>query len=410
MAMTTSPAAVETTAPECRIVAFGHEPGGRQSLDAFIGGASDAAPAVDITPSLGFNLIYSSGTTGIPKGILQDRAFRARGSKGMADSYGFDATMRTLVSTPLYSNTTLFYFISTMANGGASILMEKFEPERFLALSEAERITNAVLVPVQYERLLRHPTFDDYDLSAYRNKASTSAPLRAAVKREVLDRWPAGGLVEFYGMTEGGVGCVLAAHEHPDKLDTVGTPSPDNDLKVLDDEGNVLPAGSVGELVGWSPNMMVGYHNREEATREGSWFDADGRRYQRSGDIGWIDEDGFVHLLDRKKDVIISGGFNIYATDLEVCLLAHDYVADVAVIGAPSRDWGETPVAFVVPRDPARFDAEAVREWANARLGKAQRIAEIRAVDTLPRSSIGKVLKRQLRDQLVHETRAAPTV
>jgi long-chain acyl-CoA synthetase len=383
----------------CMLVEFGFASGARPSLALEMPDAPATSPAIPITPDMGFNLIYSSGTTGTPKGIYHDRAFRARGNQALIEFLGFDATMRTLVSTPFYSNTTLFHFLATMAAGGAAVIMEKFEPERFLELSEREAITDAVLVPVQYERLLRHPSFGSYDLSAYRNKASTSAPLRAAVKRQILDRWP-GGLVEFYGMTEGGVGCILVAPEHPDKLDTVGQPSPDADLKVMDENGNFLPQGEVGELVGWSPNMMVGYHNRDEATREASWYAPDGRRYQRSGDIGWIDADGFVHLLDRKKDVIISGGFNIYATDLEICLLQHPAVADAAVIGAPSAEWGETPVAFAVARDGAAADAEEIRQWANGRLGKAQRIAEVRLVDALPRSSIGKVLKRLLRDQL----------
>jgi acyl-CoA synthetase (AMP-forming)/AMP-acid ligase II len=394
----------------CMLVEFGFSSGTRPSLALEIPEAPDTPPAIPITPEMGFNLIYSSGTTGTPKGIYHDRAFRARGNQGLIELLGFDETMRTLVSTPFYSNTTLFHFLAAMAAGGTAIVMEKFDPERFLQLSEAERITDAVLVPVQYERLLRHPSFGDYDLGAYRMKASTSAPLRAAVKRDILDRWP-GGLVEFYGMTEGGVGCILVAHQHPDKLDTVGIPSPDADLKVMGEDGRFLPQGEIGELVGWSPNMMVGYHNRDEATREASWYAPDGRRYQRSGDIGWIDADGFVHLLDRKKDVIISGGFNIYATDLEICLLQHPAVADATVIGAPSVEWGETPVAFVVLRPEVAGDVAAyvadIRQWANERLGKAQRIAEVRLADALPRSSIGKVLKRQLRDQLQSEASPA---
>jgi long-chain acyl-CoA synthetase len=390
---------------ECRIMELGFRTGAGPSLDAALEVASDIAPEIVITPDMGFNLIYSSGTTGTPKGIYHDRAFRARGNQALKDSLGFDETMRTLVSTPFYSNTTLFYFLGSMAAGGAAIIMEKFNPDTFLLVSETERVTNAVLVPVQYERLLAHPTFSNYDLSAYRSKASTSAPLRAHVKREILDRWP-GGLVEFYGMTEGGVGCVLVAHEFPHKLDTVGKPPEDGDFKVMDDQGNELPRGQAGELVGWSPNMMVGYHRRDEATRESSWYAPDGRRYQKSGDIGWMDEDGFVHLLDRKKDVIISGGFNIYATDLELCLLGHPDLADVTVVAAQSAEWGETPVGFVVPREGATVEAEEIRQWANDRLGKAQRISEIRVVASLPRSSIGKVLKRQLRDELDAEAKA----
>jgi acyl-CoA synthetase (AMP-forming)/AMP-acid ligase II len=219
----------------------------------------------------------------------------------------------------------------------------------------------------------------------------------AQTKAEILARWPAGGFSELYGMTEGGVGTTLRAHENPGKLDTVGVVNPGVEMLVIDEAGKVLPKGSVGELVGWSPSMMSGYHGREKETAEASWFDAGGRRFQRSGDIGWFDTEGFLHLLDRKKDVIISGGFNVYAIDLENILMQHPDVAEAAVIAAPSREWGETPVAFAVLRNETATDV--VRQWANDRLGKSQRIAQVIAIDALPRSSIGKVLKRELRER-----------
>jgi acyl-CoA synthetase (AMP-forming)/AMP-acid ligase II len=221
--------------------------------------------------------------------------------------------------------------------------------------------------------------------------------MSAQIKAEILARWPAGGFTELYGMTEGGVGTTLRAHEHPDKLDTVGTANPGVQMFVIDEAGQVLPQGSVGELVGRSLSMMSGYYGREQATAEASWFDAGGQRFQRSGDIGWFDTEGFLHLLDRKKDVIISGGFNIYAVDVENVLMQHPDVGEVAVIAAPSRAWGETPVAFAVLRNGAT--AEMIRQWANDRLAKIQRIARVIATDALPRSSIGKVLKRELREQ-----------
>ncbi len=381
------------------VIEFDSETGTYTNIEDFISEASEETPDIFCPPDFGFNLIYSSGTTGLPKGILHDRAFRAREAKILQDVYEFEGDMRTIISTPFYSNTTLFYFFATIANGGMAYLMKKFDAEEFLQVSEREKITNVILVPVQYERLLRLPNFDDYDLSSFKNKCSTSAPFRAAIKKDLLERWPAGGLYEIYGMTEGGAGAMLAAHEHPDKLDTVGVPSETTDIRIIDDEGNVLPQGQVGELVGRSHNMMVGYLNREEATKEASWYDENGLRFHKSGDTGWIDEEGFIHLLDRKKDMIISGGFNIYATDLENVLLQHENVLDVAVIGAPSEAWGETPVAFVVPKQPGSFDAEGAREWANSKLGKVQRISEIRVVGTLPRSAIGKVLKTELRKE-----------
>ena len=357
-----------------------------------------APPEVDVSSELGFNLIYSSGTTGIPKGILQSRGYRASESQSVISRSGMDAQPRAIVATPLCSNTTLFFLTAVLALGGSTVLMEKFDAAGWLALAERWRPTDIVLVPVQYRRLLDHPGFDRFDLTSLRNKFCTSAPMSAQTKAELLERWPAGGFTELYGMTEGGVGTTLRAHAHPDKLDTVGVANSGVEMLVIDEAGQVLPRGSVGELVGRSPSMMTGYYGREKETAEASWFDAAGRRFQRSGDIGWFDADGFLHLLDRKKDVIISGGFNVYAIDLENVLMAHPDVAEVAVIAAPSREWGETPVAFAVLRNDVA--PEAIRQWANEQLGKTQRIARVMAIDTLPRSAIGKVLKRELRQRL----------
>ena len=145
--------------------------------------------------------------------------------------------------------------------------------------------------------------------------------------------------------------------------------------------------------------MMVGYHRRPDATREAEWFDAAGKRFIRTGDIGRFDEDGFLILMDRRKDMIISGGFNIYPSDLEAQLREHPAVAEVAVVGVPSPQWGETPVAFVVRHPGAPDEPEVLRTWLNARVGKTQRLAALHVVDELPRSSIGKVLKRTLREQ-----------
>lgn len=368
------------------------------TIEDFIAGAPSDHPALESDPSWAFNLIYSSGTTMAPKGIVQDRRFRAQEATDMAVAFAFDASMRTLVSTPLYSNTTLFFLVSTLAAGGCAILMEKFEAREFLRLCVKESVTHAVLVPVQFTRLLAEPTFESFDLSTFRGKFCTSAPLHASVKREVMERWPHGGLVEFYGMTEGGVNCTLFAHERPDKLDTVGLPAPDCDLRILDDAGRQLPPGAIGEIVGHGPKMMTGYFKQDAATRAAIWHDAEGRPFQRSGDLGWLDEEGFLHLLDRKKDMIISGGFNVYAIDLERALLQHPQVVEAAVIGVPSERWGETPVAVVVVAPGSSVNPDALRSWANARLGKAQRISEIRLVPSLPRNAIGKVLKRQLRD------------
>jgi long-chain acyl-CoA synthetase len=370
--------------------------GPAQSFTEWLAPEGTPFDAVTVDPFDPFNIIYSSGTTGTPKGIVQPHVMRWRHvQRGRAGLYGPSAV--TIISTPLYSNTTLVSFIPTLALGGSAVLMEKFDSERFLALAQRHRATHAMLVPVQYRRLLSVPDFDRYDLSSFRMKFCTSAPFPAELKAEVLRRWP-GGLVEYYGMTEGGGTCVLAAHEFPHKLHTVGRPSEGHDIRLIDDDGREVPAGGIGEVVGRSGSMMTGYHNLPDKTLEAHWVDSAGNRFIRTGDVGRFDEDGFLVLMDRKKDMIISGGFNIYPSDIEAVVAGHPAVLEVAVVGVPSARWGETPVAFVALRAGCSEQAEVLRIWANERLGKTQRLAAVEIVNALPRSHIGKVLKRELRE------------
>jgi acyl-CoA synthetase (AMP-forming)/AMP-acid ligase II len=311
-----------------------------------------------------------------------------------------DATSMLLLATPLYSNTTLVAFYPALGAGARIHLMPRFDVEAYLRLAADLRATHTMLVPVQYRRLMDHPGFDAHDLSSFRMKLCTSAPFEAALKAQVLVRWP-GDLLEVYGMTEGGGACMLDARAHPHKLHTVGMPAVGHDIRLIDEDGRELPTGpqTMGEVVGRSPGMMTGYHGRPEQTREAEWFDAQGRRYIRTGDVGRFDEDGFLVLMDRRKDMVISGGFNIYPKDLEAVLRGHSEVEDAAVFGVPSARWGETPVACVVSRPGTTPDLAALRDWANERLGRTQRLAALMAVEELPRSAIGKVLKRELRER-----------
>ena len=341
-----------------------------------------------------FNIIYSSGTTGTPKGIIHSHGMRWHQMAGGFKSI-YNRETRSLVSTPLYSNTTLAVFLPTICHGGYARIMEKFDALAYLAHAQNDRSTHTMLVPVQYQRLLAHPDFGNYDLSGFIVKFCTSAPFAAELKADVLKRWP-GGLVEIYGMTEGGVVCMLQAHHHPNKLHTVGQPVTGHELIVLDEDDNRLPAGSKGILTGRSPTMMSGYKNQPDKTREMEWRDEDGNVWLKTGDIGIVDEDGFVSIVGRAKDMIISGGFNIYPKDLEELLEDQPEVAEAAVVGMPSEAWGETPVGFVRLRDAAA-SPEAVLARVNKQLGKTQRISVLYTIDEMPRSHIGKLLKTDLR-------------
>lgn len=340
-----------------------------------------------------FNIIYSSGTTGVPKGIVHSWSMRwSHLVGGAAAGYGPDSVC--LLATPLYSNTTLVSALPCLAWGGHLVMMPKFDARRFLELAQQVRATHSMLVPVQYRRIMDLPDFDQFDLSSYQLKFSTSAPFAADLKADVLKRWP-GGLVEYWGMTEGGGGTVLVAHNHPDKLHTIGVPLPGAELRLVKEDGTEAAVGEVGEIVGHSAATMSGYANRPEATRATQWQHPDGRIFIKTGDLARRDADGFIELVGRAKDMIISGGFNIYPIDIEQVLADHPEVKDCAVVGIPSRAWGESPVAFVV----SDADPDHLRQWANERLGKVQRLAAVVPVDELPRSAIGKILKRELRDQ-----------
>jgi acyl-CoA synthetase (AMP-forming)/AMP-acid ligase II len=190
---------------------------------------------------------------------------------------------------------------------------------------------------------------------------------------------------------------MLQAHNFPDKLHTVGQPVTGHELIVLDDDDNRLPAGSKGVLTGRSPTMMSGYKNQPEKTREMEWRDEDGNIWLKTGDIGIVDEDGFVSIVGRAKDMIISGGFNIYPKDLEELLEAQAEVAEAAVVGMPSDAWGETPVGFVRLHPDSSSTPDAILERVNGQLGKTQRISVLYPIDEMPRSHIGKLLKTDLR-------------
>ena len=358
------------------------------------------AEPVAVAPDDPFNIIYSSGTTGQPKGIVQPHAMRWAQFRRVV----YDADAVTIISTPLYPNTTLVSFLPTLAAGGTIVLLEKFDASVFLTLAQRHHATHAMLVPVQYRRIMECPDFDRHDLSSFRIKFSTSAPFSPELMTDVLKRWP-GGLIEFYGMTEGGGTCMLEAHFHPEKLHTVGHPMEGSDIRLIDEEGGEVEPGGTGEVVGHSASMMAGYHNLPEKTREVEWFSPNGVRFIRTGDVGRLDADGFLVLVDRRKDMIISGGFNIYPSDIEAVLAQHPAIEESAVFGVPSERWGETPIAAVVLRQGMASTAADILAFANERLGKAQRLTDLHLTDSLPRSAIGKILKRDLRLSYAGEER-----
>ncbi len=330
---------------ELECVGFDFESDGFRRYESWLGAERSFTPP-PIAGSDAFDVFYSSGTTGTPKGIVHTHAARKASYAGSRSRY-FSSDTVNVIATPFYSNTTCVTWFLTTANGGTNVILGKFSPDAFCDAVERHRATHAMLVPVQYERLLESTRFANSERSSLRYLFSTSAPLRAETKRRLLDQTSA-ELVEIYGLTEGGPVTLLEARQHPDKLASVGKPAPGSEILVVDEAGRELPRGAAGEVVGRSATLMSGYLNRPEDTAAVLLQVDSGTPFFKTGDLGRFDEDGFLYLLDRKKDVIISGGFNVYATDLEAVLLRHPDVLEASVIGVPSERWGETPLGLVV--------------------------------------------------------------
>jgi acyl-CoA synthetase (AMP-forming)/AMP-acid ligase II len=278
------------------------------------------------------------------------------------------------------------------------VVTPAFEAHATAAQIESEGITHGTFVPLQLERLLALANLDHFRLDSLDTLMCCGSPLPLAVKRE-FPRRTGCTLIELYGLTEG-VCTILAPEDFDAKTSSVGKPFLGTDLKIIGEDDRELPAGATGEIVGYSPLLMHGYHGREEASREATWTDEAGRRWLRTGDLGQLDAEGFLYVVDRKKDMIISGAQNVYPADIEQVMRAHPDVAEVAVVGVRSRKWGETPVAIVVRRPGGSSERAALIAWTNERVGRQQRIADVIWRDSLPRNANGKILKRELRAEL----------
>lgn len=369
-------------------------------LAASPGGAGEpgrtGGPPVALHAGMDFNIIYSSGTTGLPKGIVQTHRARTHWAFSNAIELGMGEGSRALTTTALYSNGTWLMMLPVLFSGGTCVVLPSFSPQGFLNTVAAERITHSFMVPAQYIAVLADPACAGADTSSLQSLLCAGSPLRRDTKRAVLERFgPI--LTELYGFSEG-FGAMLKPHQHAARFDSVGRPVLGFDVRILSDDGRELPPGEVGEIAGYGAGMMRGYHGRPDATEALVWRDARGRTFIRSGDLGKVDAQGFLTIVDRKKDMVISGGFNVFPSDLEAVVGQHPAVLDVTVIGIPHEKWGETPVALVIPRPGTDATPEQVRDWANERLARHQRLAAVEFRDDFPRNALGKVLKRILRE------------
>jgi acyl-CoA synthetase (AMP-forming)/AMP-acid ligase II len=361
---------------------------------------ASAAPTpceVRIEPMDIITILYTSGTTGRPKGIEHTHLSRMAYPVGFGAGLKIDRYSVAVLGTPPYASGTWITMAPTMFAGGTLVILPSFSAEAFLAAVERERGTHAFLVPTQWIALTQQETKPD--VSSLRCLVTSGQTLATRTREALEDAFPAAELYEVYGFSEGFSTLRIPEDARQGKVASVGKPALLDDIRVIDEAGRELPPGQTGELVAHSLMMMNGYYKNPALTEATTWLAADGRTFIRSGDMGHLDEDGFVYVSGRLKDMIKSGGINIYAADIEAVFMAHPDVSECAAIAVPDPKWGETPLLVVLPRDGAVVDCESLRTWGNDRLAKYQRVSRLLVRDELPRAVYGKVAKQKLRDE-----------
>ena len=340
-------------------------------------------------------IVYTSGTTGKPKGA--NRSWKKTGFESVADmilQVGMTAEDRHLVVCPLYHSAAPA-FVAIMASLGATIvLMNHFEPEGALDIIQRERITCTLMVPTMLIRITNLPkaTLAKYDTSSLRWVMSGAAPLPTDAARRFMEQFGA-VLWNFYGATETGLVTLAGPKDHVSRPGTIGKKMRGNEIRLLDDAGTEVRPGEIGELYARNATLISGYHKNDEATKS-----SQREGFFSVGDMGRLDADGFYYLESRKHDMVISGGVNIYPREIEDHLNTHPAILEVAVIGLPDPEWGETLAAFVVIRDGESINATEVMEYCRTHLADFKRPRKVTFLTELPRNPTGKILKRELRE------------
>jgi acyl-CoA synthetase (AMP-forming)/AMP-acid ligase II len=384
-------AAARAAAPACveRLVVLGPE------YEALLAKARSARCPVQVTETDIFSVPYTSGATGRPKGVMLAHRGRVLSAFVMAveqQCYGPDD--RAVATTPMFHGAGFLMALVPIYFGGRVEILPRFDIERLLGAVSAMQATSVYMVPTHFAAMLDlGKSVARFDLRSLKAVISGTAPLAQTMKARIIEVIGEGKLYERYGTTETSIATALRPEDQLRKIACVGQALPLTHLRVLDDAGNDVPQGEVGELAVSSPYLFSGYLNLPEATAKATRGD-----WVVTGDLARFDDEGFVYLVDRKNDMIISGGENVYPREVEEILLAHPAVAECGVAGVPHSYWGEQVTAFVVLRPGINASADDLLAACREKLSKYKVPKEIRFLEKLPRNTMGKVLRSALRE------------
>ena len=362
------------------------------AYDGLLEGGADADPDITAYDDYLLVIMYTSGTTGLPKGAMHSHKTIFAALWNVLSTFDLRERDRYLLVLPLFHVAALMPMISNLYCGASVILMRQFDPGEMWAVIEKERVTTTIAVPAMLNVMLSVPGFDKHDISTLRMVISGAAPVPVTLIETYHDIGI--DIHQVYGLTESGApGCYLGSADAITRAGSTGRGYMLTDVRVVDDQGRDVPPGEPGQVLLRGAHNMVGYWNRPEATAEtlrDGWL--------HTGDIAIMDEDGYVTIHDRLKDMIISGGENIYPAEIENVVLQHADVADVAVIGQPSDRWGESPFAVIVRKNETLAETD-ILQHCDGKLARFKLPKGAAFVDEIPRNPSGKPLKRLLRDQ-----------
>ena len=369
---------------------------GYRDYHALKAASDDLDPqGIEISDDDIYNIIYSSGTTGQPKGIVLSHYIRSMYCTLFSSTFRMTPESVILHSGAIVFNGAFVTLMASMFVGATYILHRQFDTEAFIETVKGEKVTHVMMVPAQVVAILHSSNFSAKDLESLEMICTVGAPLHREHKEELIKHLP-NRLYELYGLTEGFL-TILDRNDYESKTGSVGVPTAFFEMRIEDENKNEVPVGEVGEIVGRGPTLMVEYYKRPDLTDQAV---IDGWLY--TGDMGYVDEEGFLYLVDRKKDMIISGGVNVYPRDIEEIIVQHPAVLEAAVFGIPSEKWGETPVAAVTLTTPDAITPDELLDWINEHVSaKFQRVYRVIIMEEFPRNIAGKTLKRVIREDFL---------